>query len=398
MQLNNGLGHLTYSTLVHPADTWDELWDSLNRYLPAVKRRFCPDQAFGICPRISANSAERLTQDPQEREKLKAFLAANDLYVFTANAFPYGAFKGETVKEQVYEPDWRSDDRADYTMRVADVLADLAPEGIAPSIQSPPLGFKPRVTGSDVVDAYTRQVQRVVAHLIALERRTGRTVALALEPEPACYLELTSEVIDYFKNHLYAPASVKAVADLAGLSIPQAEQALRRHLGTVFDICHQAVEFEDITEALRSLVRAGIPIKKLQAASALRIPEVSRDAVQALRAFDDPVYLHQTVERRGEQRREFIDLPQAFAAWAGEPHAAEWRTHFHLPVFLEDAGAFKTTRPEIEEAMRLHKAEPLSDHVEIETYTWDVLPDALKTGNITDYVVRELEWVRGQLT
>jgi hypothetical protein len=363
-----------------------------------VKRRFCPDKPFGVSLRISRNSADRLTGDDAERAKLKDFLSANNMYLFTANAFPYGAFKGERVKELVYEPDWRTDNRAEYTMKVADILADVAPAFVNPSIQSPPLGFKPRVTGRDVVDAYTSQVIRTVAHLVKLERKTGRTVTLALEPEPACFLELTSETVDYFGNHLYAPSSARALAEQTGLSAAQADLALHKHLGTVFDICHQACEFEDIAGALGDLRKAGIPVMKLQAAAAVRIPEVTQESIDQLKKFDDPIYLHQTFERRGEETKGYLDLPDAFAAFKPNSGRAEWRTHFHVPVFLDDLGPFKTTRPSIEEALRVHRADPLSTQVEIETYTWDVLPDELKTGNITDYVVRELEWVKGQLT
>ena len=192
MNLGKGLGHLTYSTLVHPGDNWDEMWHSLITYVPAVKKRISPDQRFGVSLRLSGKSAERLTADPKERAKLKAFLDANDMYLYTVNAFPHGAFKGERVKEQVYEPDWRSDIRSQYTMQVADILAEVAPPDVNPSIQSPPLGFKPRVTGPDVVDEYTRHVLQVVAHLVKLEERTGRTVTLALEPEPFCFMEVTS--------------------------------------------------------------------------------------------------------------------------------------------------------------------------------------------------------------
>jgi hypothetical protein len=102
-------------------------------------------------------------------------------------------------------------------MRVADILAEIAPAGIAPSIQSPPCGFKPRVTGPDVVDAYTRQVLRVVAHLVRLEEHTGRTVTLALEPEPFCFMEVTSEAVDYFTHHLYADKSAEALAEADAL-------------------------------------------------------------------------------------------------------------------------------------------------------------------------------------
>ncbi|MCZ7563263.1 MAG: hypothetical protein M5U08_05125 [Burkholderiales bacterium] len=245
------------------------------------------------------------------------------------------------------------------------------------------------MTGPDVIDAYTRQVLKTVAHLVGLRERTGRTVTLALEPEPACFLEVTSEVIDYFGRHLYSAASVEALARQAGLSKPQAEEALRRHLGTVFDICHQAVEYEDIAEALGSLKRAGVPVFKLQAAAAIRIPQVTQEVVKALEAYDDPVYLHQTVEVKDGKLSRFVDLQEAFAAFRNDPGPREWRIHFHVPVFLESLGPlFKTTRPAIEEALRVHKADAVSTQVEIETYTWDVLPDELKTGDIVDYVVR----------
>jgi hypothetical protein len=397
MDLGGGLGHLSYSTLVHPADNWSELWDSVTRYLPAVKKRVSPNQPFAVSLRLSSKSANTLTANPAERAKLKAFFDSNDMYLYTANAFPYGSFKGERVKEQVYEPDWRSDERADYTMKVADILAEIAPAGVKLSIQSPPLGFKPRVTGADVVQAFTDQVIRVVAHLIDVERRTGRTVTLALEPEPACFLELTSETLDYFTNHLYAAAALKDLAGRTGLSAAQADQAIHKHLGTVYDICHQAVEFEDITESMKNLATAGIPITKFQIASALRIPDVTPEKAAALKAFGDPVYLHQTIEKREGKVTRYLDIPQVLAAYDGVRDGREWRTHFHVPVFLDDVGAFKTTRPDIEAALRFHKANPVSDQVEIETYTWDVLPDSFKTGDIVDYVVRELEWVRDSL-
>ena len=319
------------------------------------------------------------------------------MYVFTANAFPYGAFKGERVKEQVYEPDWRTDERAAYTMRVADVLAELAPPDIQPSIQTPPLGYKPRVTGPEVVDAYSRQLRGVVAYLAELESATGQTVTLAIEPEPSCYIEQTSELIAYFTDHLYSSASVQALSRRSGWSEAKSEAILRKHLGAVYDICHQAVEYEDIAQSLHSLGAAGVPVLKLQPASALRIPEVTKEVVGALRAFDDPIYLHQTIQLHEGRLSLFLDLPAALAAWERNPIPCEWRIHFHVPVFLDKVKLFWTTRSAIEQALKVHKANPLTTHIEIETYTWDVLPEELKTGDIVDYVVRELEWVRGQL-
>jgi hypothetical protein len=397
MDLGKGLGHLTYSTLVHPGDTWEEMWQSLVTYVPKVKARVAPKAPFGVSLRLSARSAAALANDRAERDRLKKFLADNDMYLYTVNAFPYGPFKNQVVKEQVYEPDWRSEERTRYTINVADVLADVVPEGISPSIQSAPLGFKPRVTGADVVASYTQHVLRVAAHLVELAGRTGRTVTLALEPEPYCFLETTDETVAYFKNHLYSGASAAALAKLAGIPISEAHVALRRHVGVVFDICHQAVVFENISESLQKLVDAGIPIFKLQEAAAMRVPEVTQKIVDTLARYAKTIYLTQTVEKKDGKFTRFLNLEDAFDAWRRDPGPREWRTHFHVPVFLDSLGEFGTTRFAIEEALRFHKANPLSRQLEIETYTWDVLPEHLKTGDIVDYVTRELEWVRSQL-
>jgi len=397
MDLGNGLGHLTYSTLVHPADTWEQLWASVQTFLPKVKARIAPNQPFGVCLRLAAPTAAVLAAQAGERQKLKAFLADHDMYVYTANAFPYGAFKGTVVKEQVYEPDWRTEARTAYTIQVADILADLCPDDIAPSIQTAPLGFKPNVTGPEVVDSYTEHVLRVAAHLVQLEARTGHLVTLGLEPEPRCFLETTDETVAYFTNHLYTGRAAARLATLAGLPLDTAIGALRRHLGVVFDIGHQAVGFEDIPVSLQKLVDAGIPIVKLQEAAAMSIGAVSEAKIEALKRFAKTVYLSQTVERQNGTLTHFLNLEDAFAAWARQPGPREWRTHFHVPVFLNDLGAFGTTQFALEQALAMHKATPLSRQLEIETYTWDVLPDHLKTGDIVDYVCRELEWVKAQL-
>lgn len=397
MDLGNGLGHLTYSTLVHPGDDWTQMAESMKTYLPKVKARVCPDKPFGVSLRLSAASADTLVKDRAAREDLKDFLAFNDMYLYTVNAFPFGAFKGTTVKEQVYEPDWRSDARARYTMNVADILADVAPAHVMPSIQSPPLGFKPRVTGPDVVAEFARQLIGVTAHLIDIERKTGKIVTLALEPEPYCYLETTDETIKFFKEHMYSGATVASLAKLSGLPIAETNAALRRHVGTVFDICHQAVEYEDISEALQKLVDAGVPIFKLQEAAAMRVPNVTQELVDTLKRYAKTIYLTQTVEKKDGRITRFLNLEDAFNAWDSNPGPREWRIHFHVPVFLDDLGAFKTTRFAIEDALKFHKKNPLSRQLEIETYTWDVLPDNLKTGDIVDYVCREIDWVKSQL-
>jgi len=353
MDLGNGLGHLTYSTLVHPADDWEQIWQSLNTYVPKVKERFAGNQRFGVSLRLSAKSAQALVSSTEERTR--------------------------------------------YTMNVASVVADIAPKDVLPSIQTSPLGFKPRVTGPDVVDSYTTNVLRVARHLVELEAKTGVTVTLGLEPEPYCFLETTDETVDYFTNHLYAGKSVEKFAKMSGLPIAEAMVALRRHVGIVYDICHLAVEYEDITQSLQKLVDAGVPIVKLQEAAALHIPDVTPAAVDALKRYSKTIYLTQTIEKKDGKLTKYLNVDDAIAEWEKNPGPREWRTHIHVPVFLDDLGQFRTTRFAIADALKFHKQMPLSRHLEVETYTWDMLPENLKTGDIVEYVCRELEWVRGQL-
>ncbi|MEC5151894.1 metabolite traffic protein EboE [Cryobacterium sp. GrIS_2_6] len=397
MDLGRGLGHLSYSTLVHAGDTWPEMKESLHAFVPAVKARVSPDQRFGVSLRISADSAKTLAASPGERAELRTFLDDNDMYVYTVNAFPYGPFKGDLVMERVYEPDWSTDDRVAYTNSVADILAEIAPADVSPSIQTAPLAFAPNVTDDDYVARFTTNLFRVVAHLVDLEARTGRRVKLALEPEPACFLETTVETVAFFTDRVYSPQGIAELARLSGLPLSEAEGAMGRYLGIVFDIGHQSVGFEDIPASLRSLVDAGIPIFKLQEAAALWVRDLTPALVPQLRVFTDTIYLSQTTMRQDGAVTKFLTLGDALDAFEANPVPTEIRTHFHVPVFLEELGPFVTTRFAVQQALQMHRETPLSDHLEIETYTWDVLPAHLKTGDITDYVTRELEFVRGEL-
>jgi hypothetical protein len=282
-------------------------------------------------------------------------------------------------------------------MNVADILAEVAPAEVNPSIQTPPMGFKPKVTGPQVVAEYTNNVMRVVAHLVELERRTGKTITLAIEPEPHCFVETTEEAIAYFQNHLYSGSAVAQLARLVRLPISEANATIRKHLGVVYDVGHQAVEYEDPRVALRQLVDAGVPVFKLQLAAALRVPEVHQDDVDRLKRFAGTIYLTQTVELRDGKVTRYLNMEDALAAWDGDPGPREWRIHFHVPIFLESLGELQTTRAATAAALEMHRAMPLSRQVEIETYTWDVLPDEFKTGDIVEYVSREIEWARSEL-
>ena len=396
MPARHAAPHLTYCTNIHPGESWPEVRDNLERYLVPVREQVAPGRPFGVGLRLSAESARALA-DPEALDELRAFLRAHDLYVFTINGFPYGPFHGRPVKEQVYLPDWLDPERLAYTDRLADVLAALVPEGMEGSISTVPGAFAPRVRDDADQARMARALLDHVAHLVRLRDATGRRVALALEPEPCCFLETIAETVTFFERHLHSVSAAAHVSDATGLSPADADAAVREHLGVCLDACHLAVEFEEPEQVLGALRAAGIRVPKVQVTAGLRamLHEGDGAMLDALAAFADDVYLHQVVERRGDGTlARHLDLPQALAAaraGAGKG-TREWRVHFHVPVFRERYGAFEGTQGYVAELLRLVRERAVSEHFEVETYTWDVLPEEFRREGIVGGIVRELEW------
>lgn len=399
MNLNpeNGI-HLTYCSNIHPGETWAEVRARIGAHLPKVKSLVSPGEPFGIGLRLSAIAAESLSE-PAAMEEFKSFLAGENLYVFTINGFPYGDFHGKPVKENVYLPDWRDEARLAYSNRLADLLAELLPDdpGLEGSISTVPGAFKPEMKTDADTAAMADNLIRHAAHLVALRERTGRTVTLELEPEPCCFIETIDEAVAFFRNHLFSSDAIASMADRTGLSGAAAEAALRRHLGVCLDLCHAAVEFENADEALAKLRNAGIRIGKMQISAGLKFTAVDEATIELLRPFNDAVYLHQVVERNGADLTRYVDLPEAFAAEGKKNGDREWRVHFHVPIFLDDLGQFSTTQDFIRDMLARQRAAPFTRHLEVETYTWDVLPPDYRNVDVDSAIVRELQWVRDQL-
>ncbi|MEJ2174033.1 MAG: metabolite traffic protein EboE [bacterium] len=388
------LGHLTYCTNIHAGEPFDEVMASLARHLPEIKSGAANDQAMGVGLRLGNAAATRL-REPGALAELKAFLAAGGYYVFTLNGCPYGAFHGRSVKEDAYKPDWSDPLRLSYTDFLADVLCALLPEGLAGSVSTVPCTFKPWAEGR--LESITEHLIRHVAHLVDIEQRTGKPIALALEPEPYCYLETIAEAVAFFNERLFSKPGIGRLAALTGRSLSEAEALMRAHIGVCYDVCHAAVEFEDPKASVAALRANGISIGKLQLSSALRIAALDAQSARQLAEFDEPVYLHQVVERANGVLRRFVDLPQALAESAAAA-GAEWRVHFHVPIFLEQMAHFGTTQSFLAEILALHRAEPISPHLEVETYTWDVLPATYRSVGLSAAIARELNWVKAQLT
>lgn len=388
--------HLTYCTNIHAGESWPEVERVLRTFVPEVKRKVLPREPFGVGLRLAGRAAAELER-PGSLEQARAALAASNLYVFTLNGFPYGEFHDARVKQRVYLPDWLEERRVGYTTSLGRVLARLLPEGVPGSISTVPGCFSPRAAASHAARTMAQNITRAAADLVQIERELGHRIALALEPEPACFLETTDQAIAFFERELFAPETVDFFARIVGLDRTGAERALRRHVGICLDACHAAVEFERPRDALSRFGAAGIEVPKIQVSAGLCIVKPDRDALEALRAFADDVYLHQTVVRNGSsgELRRFVDLPDALAHAGELGTEAEWRVHFHVPVFLSELGPFSSTGDEL--ADLLEHAPKLSSALEVETYTFDVLPAAYRTDSVTDDLARELGWTLDRL-
>ncbi|WP_116126988.1 metabolite traffic protein EboE [Lewinella sp. IMCC34183] len=376
--------HLTYCTNIHPGESWPAVFDSLHHVL-AVKQRVSPDAPFGIGLRLSARAAEQLGTPVAMRE-LRRWLHDHDCYVFTVNGFPYGGFHATRVKDQVYAPDWRTRERVTYTKQLFDILAQLLPEGLDGGVSTSPLSYKPWLTAGPQVQGEIVQMQRNVAEVIdylaELRRRTGKDLHLDMEPEPDGLLESSAEFIAFFRS----------------LARGEREADVRRHLAICYDVCHFAVGYEAPADALSALEEAGVRIGRLQISAALRADLTGdRQRVRdSLRPYDEPVYLHQAALLRADGTVDrFPDLAPALAM-LGDPDYRELRTHFHVPIYADRYGVLTSTNDTIRETLALWKARPFTPHLEVETYTWDVLPDHQRLG-LDDSIARELQWIRRQL-
>ncbi len=391
--------HLTYCTNVHPGQTLDELSNSLLRHTAKVSEQLDWENQFSVGLRLSNQCATQLGSQAAF-EEFSQLLRTHSFYVVTLNGFPYGPFHGESVKDKVYLPDWSSEERLNYTKRLIQLLSGLLPDGCSGSISTVPGAYKSACRATKDRNAIAQNLIRACADLVELERRSGQLVRLALEPEPCCLLETTDETIDFFQNHLLDEAALDYLGLLTGAHKSDAERLLRRHLGVCLDACHAAVEFESPLDTLTRLEAAGLTVAKVQISAALKLDPRDAARRRALRQFDETVYLHQVVERNDGKLTRFVDLPQAFAT--AEPQLwtddAEWRVHFHVPVFTTDCGHFTSTQDTLPPLLATLGARAEPPHVEVETYTWGVLPAQLQPASLDEAIAAELRWTQRHLS
>jgi hypothetical protein len=386
VELNHGL-HFAYCTNIHRGETWRETFGALKTHTLAVRERVCPREPFAIGLRLSNQAAVELS----ERKILLEFqkwLGKNSCYVFTINGFPYGQFHGTRVKEQVYAPDWTSPKRLAYTNLLFDLLAQLLPAGVEGSVSTVPGSFKEFIKNNAQKKLIRKNLFRCAEHISRVGEKSKRKLHLGLEPEPLGLIENSAETISFFEELRTEYKN---------------DPRLGKFLGVNYDCCHFAIEFEESHEAIVALQKAGIKISKIHLSSALKTKPTD-GARAALKHFADDVYLHQVIARGENGKLKFFrDLPDALAtpnskSKTQNPKLSEWRIHFHVPLHAPAVPPFENTNDHLLGVLDLLAENPkLCSHLEMETYTWEVLPPELKSRSVVEQLVAEYDWTLARL-
>ena len=369
---------LSYCTNVHPGVTVDEVILGLRQYTQEIQRSIGRPLAAGLW--LSQPVIRELLANSSQITRLREALVESQLVAYTLNAFPYGDFHSERVKENVYLPDWTEPSRLQYTLDCAHVLAQLLPEGVEGSLSTVPLGFKTLSHKPGFQSTCVHQLIQFAKAMDELHDDTGQVIRLAIEPEPLCVLETTPETIAFF-------AALREAADVSG-----DRAAVDRHIGVCYDVCHQSVEFEDVAASIRELDDARIRINKVHITCAIEVRQPNAESLAALSRFVEPRYLHQTfAQSRSGKIVHILDLDRALCEQPPQEfHDAEtWRVHFHVPVDAESLGPLFTTRDDLRKALVQIQLLNYAPHLEVETYTWGVLPTGEKP-SLVEGIAKEL--------
>lgn len=389
-------GHLTYCTNIHPGEQWSDHFAALRETIPAIKKKIAPAQPFGIGLRLS-NIASLALSKQEALHDFQQWLAAENCYVFTMNGFPYGGFHRTIVKDQVHAPDWTTDERLQYTIRLFRILAALLPEEMDGGVSTSPLSYKhwhaTALTRANAVARATWHILLVAEQLVHIKRSTGKLLHLDIEPEPDGLLETGQQFLDWYLQELL-PVGMLYLQDRFGFDTNAAIAAIKEHIRLCYDVCHFAVGYEDHAHIIQQLQQYGIRTGKIQISAALkaRLPDNRYPVANAFSRFNETTYLHQVIalQQDGSLHR-YADLPLALED-VNNDAAREWRAHFHVPLFVKEYGELQSTQEDIVQVLSIQQQQPFTQHLEIETYTWEVLPDALKLP-IGESIVREMEWV-----
>ncbi|MCI0920909.1 metabolite traffic protein EboE [Sphingobacterium rhinopitheci] len=396
--------HLSYCTNIHGGESWDDHFRELQTYVPLIKAEICPDQSFGLGLRLSAQASQALII-PDNLAVFKSWLQENNVYIFTMNGFPYGDFHLKEVKDKVHFPDWTTGERLNYTLNLFDILAQLIPQNEEGGISTSPLSYRfwfeeGTAAWQDMKQAATLNIVKVAEYLYLKEHDTGRYMHLDIEPEPDGVIENAAEFIHWYQEELLTSAQ-GYFKDRLGLNKEDVKVLINRYICLCYDVCHFALAYAEHAHVMDQLADLNIKIGKFQISSALKV-DLLEDTVdrlakkEVLKEFDEPIYLHQVIARKKDGTLvKYRDLPQALPH-IDNPQHVEWRSHFHVPIFLAKYAEVASTQQDILEVLALHNKHSRTNHIEVETYTWGVLPKSLQA-SIESSISRELQWLLDQI-
>jgi len=378
-----------YCTNVHAGATLEQVKRNLKEFSHEIKKLVSPESPLGIGMWFSSACALQLS-DIAEVEAIKSLLEDFGLVPFTFNGFPFGDFHQPVVKHKVYQPTWADEPRLDYTIRLAEIQSQLLSDEIEGSISTLPLawptdGFSRLWNDGDleIVEQSAINLKKCANALHRIFEQTGSKIRVAIEPEPGCLIDNCDGVVAFFNQYLLEQESGQ-------------NDLVREYIGICHDVCHSAVMFESQRDALKTYADNHIRVVKVQVSSAIEMPFVSLDhdqrtmAIEQLAQFAEDRYLHQTSVNRSGVIELFEDLPSAIER--AEPEGI-WRVHYHVPIFAERFGMIGTTQSNIGDCIRaMREFHPLTNHFEIETYAWNVLPEELKEDSLQSGIAKEIAW------
>ncbi|MBI1901647.1 MAG: metabolite traffic protein EboE [Planctomycetia bacterium] len=379
-----------YCTNVHAGADWSQTRANLERYAVEVKRRFSPNAPMGIGLWLSSSAARGLLGEGSV-EGLRDWLAGQGLVPYTLNGFPYGDFHQPVVKHAVYLPKWGERERLRYTLDLIAIQDLVLPEDLSGTISTLPIAWGEPPPSREDRAAAAQALRTVARRLAELELSVGRHMELCIEPEPGCTIQRSDDLVRFYEDDLLGRD--------AGPLTKGEEAQVRRHIGVCHDVCHAVVMFEEQAEVLRRYHAAGIRVGKIQISSAVCAnlnglgPAERKAAIDQLASFRETRYLHQTCvrEKPGEMPRFYQDLPEAIQA-AGDELRGQWRTHFHVPVYLKRFGRLEASQGAILDCLSAAARYFPEAHYEVETYAWNVLPAELKEPDLAAGIAKELKW------
>lgn len=351
---------LTYCLNIFPIKRADDVFVLFENTIPELKRKLGLKEydQFPLGIWFPNNILEELMR---KKSLLVRLMNQHNLVIATMNAFPFGVFHGERVKEKVYYPDWGERERLKYTKKLVELTVELPRlERILP-ISTVPVTF-----GNRMPEKALEYIFEMVDFLEDIHNTYEQKFTLMFEPEPFCFLENQQQTLDFFKKlHKVIPKS-------------------KTFTGVCLDTCHSAVVFEDPLEQFLVYKDHDIRVDKIQISSSIVLPAQSDK--QALKKYIDQVYFHQTFVKRDEKIYRFVDLDKAVALGK----EGEYRVHYHIPLHTQPISPLKSSVENIthEFFQTISQEERI---IEVETYTFDVLPT--NTESVLDSIIKELQWV-----